>query len=334
MHSRRARPTLRVLTEDLTDGWASPHPRRMLDAGDYRALHPLSELAHPIVAKAAETFGVVAAQDNPVGPIASRTRLPLMEIKTGQWRGGVWVDPETGVHWLVVAGLAKGNHRDHDDFYERIAAADGGVTQRGWLPTDVDRQLLKQETAARLMFDWELSIQSQVLGALRAVHAGGSERFAVDHPLPGKGRLATLTITVEPVRDDDYEADEILVEIDPVPMFAGQHVLWQLTLRTLAALNPPQEGWDRYGDTYSNIVEAGRWTVRVTELEGCVSRQELVASEPSQYSHYVRHEHIALSTVEGESVRALCGVYFVSCRDCTDMPVCQNCERIYSSLPR
>jgi hypothetical protein len=101
MHSRRARPTIRVLIEDLVDGWSSPYPRRKLDEGDYYALHPLSELPHPIIAKATETFGMVAAEDNPVGPIASSTQLRLMEIKVGQWRGGVWSDPQTGVHWLA-----------------------------------------------------------------------------------------------------------------------------------------------------------------------------------------------------------------------------------------
>jgi hypothetical protein len=41
----------------------------MLDEGDYYALQPLSELPHPIIAKKTETFGIVAADDNPVGPI-------------------------------------------------------------------------------------------------------------------------------------------------------------------------------------------------------------------------------------------------------------------------
>lgn len=135
VHSRRARPTIRVLVEDLQDGWASPYPRRKLAEADYDELHPLSELPHPIIAKAAETFGMVAAADHPAGPIASSTQLRLMEIKVAQWRGGVWVDPETGVHWLVVAGLAKGGHEDHDDFYERIKAGDVGAAPQRWAIT-------------------------------------------------------------------------------------------------------------------------------------------------------------------------------------------------------
>ncbi len=96
MHNRRARPTLRLLTEDLGTGWQSPTPRRLLADGRYDALHPLSELPHPIITKATQSFGA-NADDNFVGPITSSTNLPLMEIKTGQWRGGVWEDPTTGV---------------------------------------------------------------------------------------------------------------------------------------------------------------------------------------------------------------------------------------------
>jgi hypothetical protein len=68
----------------------------LLADGRYDALHPLSELPHPIITKATQSFGA-NADDNFVGPITSSTNLPLMEIKTGQWRGGVWEDPTTGV---------------------------------------------------------------------------------------------------------------------------------------------------------------------------------------------------------------------------------------------
>lgn len=334
MHSRRARPTIRLLVDDLRDGWSSPHPRRMLDEGNYDALHPLSELPHPIIAKATETFGMVADDDNPVGPIASSTQLRLMEVKAAQWRGGVWVDPETGVHRLLVAGMAKGGHEDHDDFYMRVQADNAGNAPQRWLPTELDRRLLKRETAARLITEWELAVQVRVLEALRRAHTGGAELFAIDHPLPWKGLLASLTLTVNPVREPDYESDDIMVEIDPVARYTGQHLLWQLTVRVLAALNPPQEDWDRYGNTYSNIAEPGSWTVRLAELETYVERHELVEPEPGRHCHYTHRKHIAGSTIEGSAVRALCGAYFVPCRDHTDLPVCPNCQQRYAALPR
>lgn len=215
MHSRRARPTLRLLTEDLTAGWGSPYPLRLLTEASYEALHPLSELPHPIITKAAESFGLNPGDDNFVGPIASSTKLRLKEIKIAQWRGGVWEDSNTGVHWLVVAGLAKGEHQDRDDFYMRVQRENEHGDPSRWLPAIEDERLLKQETAARLITTWELDIQAQILEALRTVHAGGSTRFEVTHPIPDQGLLATLTLDVTPVREPSYDADEIELENRP-----------------------------------------------------------------------------------------------------------------------
>lgn len=131
VHHRRARPTLRVLRQDLTSGWESAQPQRALADNRLTDLHPLSELPHPIIGKAANSFGADPAEDNFVGPIASSTHLRLLEIKQSQWRGGVWEDPVTQVYWLVISGLAKGGHQDHDDFYQRIEREDqsGDPTQ-------------------------------------------------------------------------------------------------------------------------------------------------------------------------------------------------------------
>lgn len=88
MHHRRARPTLRVLREDLSSGWTSPAPLRALNEGRVDDLHPLSELPHPLVKKAALSFGAAPADDNFVGPIACAPDHNLLEIKQAQWRGG------------------------------------------------------------------------------------------------------------------------------------------------------------------------------------------------------------------------------------------------------
>lgn len=334
MHSRRARPTLRVMVEDLADGWSSPHPRRNLAEGDYHLLHPLSELPHPLIAKAAETFGDDAAEDNPVGPILCSTRLHLMEIKHSQWRGGVWVDSETGVHWLIVAGLAKGDHADHDDFYIRVEQDEGGLAGQRWLPTEDDYRLLKRETAARLKTDWELEIQRRVLKALRMVHTGGTVRFTVEHPVANQGVISVVILTVEPHRQPDYEYDDIVVEFEPTPKFAGQELLWTLMTRVVATLYPPQQAWDFTPNTFSNIAETGTWTTRIAVIEGHVERGEVIALEPDSHSHYSHIKHIAKSSVDGTSVRSLCGTYFVVCRDHESMPVCPECQRKFDQLPQ
>jgi hypothetical protein len=334
VHSRRARPTLRLLTEDLTAGWNSPLPLRLLADGRYESLHPLSELPHAIIAKATQSFGLDAATDNYVGPIVSSTKLRLLEIKIAQWRGGVWEDPATGVHWLVVAGLAKGEHQDRDDFYTRVQRENEYGDPSRWLPTSEDERLLKQETAARLVTEWELAIQEQVLEALREVHAGGSSRFVVQHPVAENGQLARLTLVVTPVREPGYGADEIEVEIVPVTSYAGSHLAWQLTIRTLIALSPPEQGWDRYKDCYTNIAEPGAWITRVSELGALVADHELAESEPGRHSHYTHRQHLAGSTIEGRAVRALCGVFFVPTQDHAKLPPCPHCQERFDELPK
>ena len=332
MHSRRARPTLRLLVEDLTADWASPYPRRVLTSGSFEDLHPLSELPHPIVAKAADSFRHDGDTDTFVGSIASSTTVPLMEIKAGQWRGGVWRDDTSGVHWLVVAGLAKGGHEDRDDFYEQIRRHDHTDEPLRWLPTDEDRRLLKQETAARLLTLWELSVQDQLLEALRAIHAGGTQQVEIAHPIT-RDAVATLTITVTLVREPDYAADEVDLELTPTRAHAGSNLLWQLTLRALITLSPPEQGWDRYKDTFSTIAEPGYLTARVAALEALTADHELAESEPGHSSHYAHRQHLAGSTINGTAVRALCGAYFVPTQDHETLPCCQTCQTRFKELP-
>lgn len=333
MHRRRARPTIRLLREDLEAGWGSPAPQRSLSEGDLDALHPLAELPHPIIAKAAETFGDDPDQDNPVGPIASCTQLPLWEIKVSQWRGGVWWDAEAGVHWLVVAGIAKGNHTDRDDFYERVKREDRNGDPHLWLPTSEDICLLKRETTSRLLTNWEIGVQQRVLNELREIHTGGSTRSTVSHPIPDQGKLATITIEVTPIREDDYESDDIFVEITPESRFAGSNLLWQLTTRVLISLNPPEQTWDRVGDTFSNIAEPGAWTERVRELEVLTAQSVLAESKPGETAHYAHKPDLAESTVNGTAVRAICGVFFVPTQDHEALPICPTCADRWEQLP-
>lgn len=333
MHHRRARPTLRVLQEDLTSGWESAHPQRALAEGHFADLHPLSELPHPLVDKAAKSFGADPADDNYVGPIASSTRLRLLEIKQSQWRGGVWEDPDTGVCWLVAAGLAKGGHQDRDDFYKQIDRENESGDPTRWLPTKKDIRLLKQETAARLRTEWELRTQEAVLGVLRDIHRGGTRRFEVNHPVPGKGRFARIDCTVSVVREAEYEADEVLVEIIPDNQYAGSNLLWQLVVRVLTSIEPPEQRWDRFGNAYSNIGEPGAWADRADALELLVSAGELAVSEPGSASHYTHREHLAGKTINGQAVRGLCGAYFVPTRDHDSLPACPTCQERLAELP-
>ena len=332
MHSRRARPTLRVITEDLTADWASPLPRRRLADGQWDDLHPLSELPHPIILKAAQSLPHQGA-DNPTGKIESSTIVPLLEIKANQWRGGVWLDHETGVHWLIVAGIAKGGHEDHDDFYRKIERASRDGDPKEWLPTPADHRLLKRETAARILTEWELTVQSTVLTALKHVLPGTSTRIEINHPILTKQPLATLDITLAHVQEAEYHADEITVEILSKPQFTGSELIWQLTTRALITLNPPVQEWDRYKTLYSTINQPGYFGDRVALLERLVTEGTLAEPEPGQYAHYAHRKHLAGNTIEGKAVRALCGAHFVPVQDHEALPCCPTCEQRLNELP-
>ncbi|MBG6122442.1 DUF3039 domain-containing protein [Corynebacterium aquatimens] len=336
---RRARPTLRVLRDDISTDWEDPAPRRAIEEHRYEALHPLSDLPHPIIRKAADSFGEDPAEDNFERPIAGISKLVVQEIKSSQWRGGVWEDPDLGVCWLVVAGLAKGDHLDFEDFYKRIGRENTATDLSQWLPTNEDLQLLKRETAARLRTEWELEIQRHTLEALRTVHSGGTYSFNVSMPHDPSLHLANVELTVELVRthkenNSEIDVDEIFVGITPEKKFSAHQILWVLIIRVLSSISPPEQGWDRYSTTFSNIGEPGSWTRRVAELELMVKKRVLQPTEPGKESHYTHREHLSKKTIDGKAVRALCGVSFVPLNDHEDRPVCPECNQLYDALGR
>ena len=101
--SRRVRPTLRCLREDL--GQALPH-----------ADTPLDEVSHPLLAKAAEQF---ADDQTPHERIASIDDQVLFKVKVQRWRGAVWTG-DNAIPWLIAAGQREDGSTD--DFYASLAA--------------------------------------------------------------------------------------------------------------------------------------------------------------------------------------------------------------------
>ena len=333
MHDRRARPTIRVLQEDLTSGWSLPLPLRQLAREKYEELHPLVCLPHPIIAKAASSFGADPSEDNYECSIRSSTQLPLLEIKSSQWRGGVWEDKERGVCWLIVAGLSKGDHLDWEDFYQRVERENKSGDPSRWLPSERDIRLLKRETAARIMTEWELEVQRSVRDALLTVVNGGEAWIEIMHPINVESAFARIAIELVEVREDEYEADEIALEIVPGSTYVGSNLFWRLILRVLISVSPPEQGWDRFKDTYSNIDKPGAFRNRLAQLDRLVAVGELAVSEPGAISHYAHRTHLADCTINGRAVRALCGVFFVPTQDHEAMPSCPDCEERVAVLP-
>lgn len=337
MYRRRARPTLRVLTEDLTSDWKGGGPRRWIDQGAHRDLLPLSELAHPLIAKAVGVFGDEPQQDSPEGRITSSTLYPSWEIKAAQWRGAVWCDESTGVHWLVAGGLAKGDHQDHEDFYRVVERAHRSGAARAWLPIAEDIRLLKIETAAAIDLRWQLDLQNMVYDELRGITFGGVCEFDVPHPLPAKVKptertVAHVTLTVEPVRDDGVPRDEIVVDVAPTGRWMTDPLTRQANVRLLISIHAPEQDWDVGAGMFSTWVEPGSLRTRCDELTSLVARGELAEAVPGRSAHVTHREHLAEKTMNGEAVRALCGVFFVPRQDHVNLPGCARCAEILGQL--
>jgi len=328
VHNRRARPTLRLL-HDLSDGWQDPAPQRAVSEGRHSDLHPLSELPHPLIAKAAAWFG--SDQDGYCERIRSVERLVLWELKTGQWRGAVWDDPDTGVRWLCAAGLAKGDHKDRDDFYEALGRMDNADVD-ALKPTAEDIRLLKRETSVAALTAWELDIQSQVHACLTNVLNQGEQRLTIRHPIRD-AHFADVTITVTAYSETDYDVEDCVVEIDLVDAAKGSALGWHLTLRVLISVNPPVQSWDATDTMYSTISEPGELARQADDLAAYIERDELRAEQPGSTSHYTHGRHLAGCYINGTAVRALCGVIFVPTQDQERFEHCPACQGIRALFP-
>ena len=334
MHNRRARPTLRVLTDDLQSGWADPWPLRAIAEGRIEALHPVSELPHAVVGKAAECFGADEADDNFVGVINCARSASFLEIKIGQWRGAVWRDHETGVNWLVAAGLAKGDHLDRDDFYEVLKRAFDANDEAKYFPSEQDVKLLRVETVSRLNMQWRLEIQRLTADALDLAKDHKSARFQVRHPAAQPRHIVgTWTVEISVSNEPGLDAEDCFVSAHIEPNFIGTNLAWQMRRAVLNALCPFDQAWDRYKETYSNISEPGWWSERAAAVRQYVQRGELVEWRPGQAKHYCHRKDLASSTINGAAVRGMCGVFFVPTQDHHKLPMCPECADAHDQLP-
>lgn len=326
VHLRHARPTLRVIDRDLRSGWDSPAPRRLLVEGTYTALHPMGELQHPIIRQATESIAANPSGDIVEGIIKGVKQLRLLEIKTSQWRGALWEDPKTGVHWLISAGLAKGEHEDHADFYKQLQRK---RNLNSLLPTEDDQKLLKRETAARLFLNWELNLQAEVTERLGEICTTGGERQTeIRSPLPTEPSIARLGIEVEP--HPDGKADDIYVTIEPPPY---SEEAWQAALRVLITVNPPVQDWDNDGKgNFFMLAETGVLERRVQALQGLAEHRELASPEPGKHAHWAHREHLVEKSVDGRAVRALCGTFFVPLQDHEKLGECPQCAVRYQAI--
>lgn len=315
----------------LADGWSSPWPRRQIAVGQWASLSPIAELPHPLLAKAAEQFGSDPAQDVHYDVIASSGQLQLEEVRCGQWRAGVWTDAD-GVRWIVAAGLSKGNHQDNDDFYEVLKARVANKRAPSLLPSDDDIRLLKRETAAAAVLRAELALQ-QVTADLLAV-ALTTGTASMDVPaLRGRDQFMRVQLSWATLAGPDYTCEELVVQFNDIQR-PGSDEYWLLATRVLTSLAPPVQDWDASSNSsFSTMCDRGVTAQRLTRLNECVATDVLLPAEPGAVSHFTHERHIARASVEGDGLRALCGVFFVPTQDPASKDPCPECTRVHSTLP-
>lgn len=231
-----------------------------------------------------------------------------------------------------MCGLAKGDHEDRDDFYKRVERIEAGRGADSLKPTDIDLRLWRREVVSEALTEWEMRVQGQVAHALSRVQAGGSHRFEVCHPVAdrldqGKRNVSVVAIDVAAVRDEDYHYDEVVVTFATTSRWSGSDLEWQLVTRVLISIAPPEQGWDRFQGTYSNLAEPGALASRLRELEGMLDEGSLAESEPGQHAHHAHKRSLTERTVNGRAARALCGAFFVPRQDHENMPICPTCSQ-------
>lgn len=316
-----ARPTLRVLLS-LRSGWESPFQQRAVQDGRFGELHPLAALRHPILRKCAAECGDDPSREAGKVIIKAAGDLRLQEIRSSQWRAGVWTDVN-GVRWVVAAGLAKGGHDDHDDFYrvleERCRTPEG---RRSFLPTEKDLRILKEETAARIRLRWELDLQQRVEGMLRALSGSESSESTVDHPITG-APFAAIRIT----RAETADTEEYVVELKDLSLH-GSALVAVLERRVLLSISRPVQDWDIAYGIYAAMEEPGHLDRQLHVLGAAVHSDELLAPDLGNQAHRVHRRHIGDAAINGKAVRAACGVFFVPTQDPDSLDECVECRRI------
>jgi len=250
-----------------------------------------------------------------------------MEVRTSQWRAGVWLDSE-GVQWVVIAGLAKGGHRDHEDFYQRLERqCDTERGRKALLPTDEDARLLKRETAARVLTDWELAVQALAVDLLAGALHHGCHRVVVPHPTK---TIPLAEVELEFITGDGIE-EFVLSFINNTRQ--GTHLAYVMERRLLISIAPPEQEWDLAGGIYSAMEESGHCARQIERLRDASRERRLLDSDRGHVAHRVHRRHIGDASVDGRAVRSLCGVYFVPLTDPDALPECEECTWRCTQFP-
>ena len=183
---------------------------------------------------------------------------------------------------MVAAGLAKGGHRDHEDFYQRLERqCDTERGRKALLPTDEDARLLKRETAARALTDWELAVQALAVDLLAGALHHECHRVVVPHPTK---TIPLAEVELEFITGDGIE-EFVLSFINNTRQ--GTHLAYVMERRLLISIAPPEQEWDLAGGIYSAMEESGHCALQIKRLRDASRERRLLDSDRGHVAHRV-----------------------------------------------
>lgn len=166
-------------------------------------------------------------------------------MKSGRWRGAVWIDPADGQPWLVDAGIRR--EESDTDFYAQFLGAIAFEGAKPFLPSDEDHTRLRLEIASKRVHEWELRLYldtvATLLGGSRDGYGAPLDRERVRRRPSSRARDRSGAL---PEWDDD----------DPVEVPAGvavhfrvndwsdPGVLTSAQVIACSAISPFEQDWD------------------------------------------------------------------------------------------
>lgn len=323
------RPTLRCLIEDLEHDWIDATQRRLIVEGLLDELEiALHDLDHPTVRHLRDTFTGTDSSDAQRVSISGLTNPMWYRLKTGRWRGAVYVDSD-GTAWLCAAGLRRGG--EAADFYSSFMDRIRTSGPQAFLPTDADRRHASRERAREQLRKWELSLHNASQAALReSVQTGHHSSMPVTSLKDGSVIANALVELVE-LTEADGSLVEVTLEFCDIDWTATSQVERAQIVIMLAICDEPtvwRPGHSRDSQVFSLYSSDGLdYLVERMQNE---SRAGLPA-EP-QLSHYAKKDLLLGSAVNGDAVATLCGVWIVQSCDAEQLPKCPACAEIHEQL--
>lgn len=338
-----ARPTIRCLLDELKADLKDANQRSALSSGNLADLGsiPLSQIEHPLIAKANRLLSMSADELMALKISAVRDRL-WYRVKIEQFRGAAHIDAN-GVLWLCAAGFRRDG--DRDDFYksfERLCVNGSEI----FLPTESDQKRLRLE----LLLEFEqrrlASLRERVI---EAVVTAFRDRRTVAVELPtdldesrqefrstamlqvdisdnGPDYPNDLTISIEIINYTGPKFEDVLLEVqDAMPGIS-------------------RSDWDVVPDMNSSqvpswwVVVPERWIEAVC-ADYVIRGAPAMAVDPPDltdgsgvWCHIVMKEGLTEAVVVGCTVRALCGRTFHPVRDPDGRDACPACVAAHARI--